>query len=717
MSSLRAAPRSAPSNKDTAVSDQGDMPILSSPSGRMGAIEPFSATCRDLVLAEMPSLLDGLFRRMDEALKDLADKAESDARFRACLDVMQRLRRRRTAFKSRFLAELDAGWAALDADAIMPIEPRPGPPRVEEAAPAGQREEGLVLANLVSKAESRYRTELEALRGLVAARRGREIKDIGSDPLGPFAICEAFRTTLQSIGGLDLSTRLVLYKLFDKQVMDALGGLYARCLACVDAPAFPGASPVPSVPDAQAPSGGGASSAFDRLRLLLRGRRGYSRSAPGAVLVQTEELLSVLSRLEAQSARGAVDASQVDLLRRRLREELRLRVGPSVGCALVQADEDTLDLVFLLFERILRGRALPDAIKALIARLQIPIAKVALADKSFFEDRDHPARRVLNHLAETARGWVDDGERSPEGVYGRIRWAVEEVLAGYGGDPDIFARLDAVLCVPLAREREQARASEAGARRALEERERRVGVQALVRGVIDERLGAYDEVPDVVSSLVYEGWEQVMLAAYGDGGTAGARWRSALATLDRLLWSVQPKLVDEDRRELLRGIPELLRVLRESLAEVAYDPRRLAAGFRELQALHIAALRRAEGPGGVATEASRHAPARALPPGGPAPVSVGGRGKGAERPPAAGLRIGSWVEMRRGEGPMRAKLAWHGAASGLHLFVDRRGQKAMEVGEEDLQTLFAQGMAVIVDEETPLVDRALQTLVQSLERA
>jgi hypothetical protein len=687
------------------------MSICFEPNGRAAVPDPASAACRDLVLAEMPSLLGGLFPRMDEALNDLADKAESDARFRACVDLMQRLRRRRAAFESRFLAELDAGWAALDADPGMSVAPRPEPLPADEAAPAGQREEALALANLVSKAESRYRDELEALRGLPTARHGQDRRGSGPDLFGPLAICEAFRAALQTIDARDLSIRLVLYKLFDKQVMDALGGLYARCLASV------GASPVPSGPDAKAASGEEASSAFDRLRLLLQGRRARARVAPGAVLVQTQELLSVLSRLEAQAAGGAVDASQGDLLRRRLREELRQRVAPATGCALVQADEDTLDLVFLLFERILQGRALPDAIKTLIARLQIPIAKVALADRSFFEDRDHSARRVLNLLAETARGWVDDGERSPEGVYGRIRWAVGEVLAAHGSDPGIFARLDAALRVPLAREREQARASEAGVRRAIEERERGVSVQALVRGVIDERVGAYDEVPDVVSSLVYEGWEKVMLAAYADGGTAGARWRSALATLDRLLWSVQPKLMDEDRRELLRGIPELLRVLRESLAEVTYDPRRLAAGFRELQALHLAALRRAEGPAGAVAKPARPATAITLASSGVALLPAVGSGADAERSPAAGLRIGSWVEMRRGEGPMRAKLAWHGAASGLHLFVDRRGHKAMEVGEADLQTLFAQGMAVIVDEETPLVDRALLTLEQSLGRA
>jgi len=224
-------------------------------------------------------------------------------------------------------------------------------------------------------------------------------------------------------------------------------------------------------------------------------------------------------------------------------------------------------------------------------------------------------------------------------------------------------------------------------------------------------------VPAVISALLYEGWQEVMLAAYLRGGTGGEEWQNALATVDRLLWSVQPKVEYGDRRELLRGIPELLRTLRESLAGVSYDQRRLARWFKELQALHIAALR---GSGPAQAEAASP-PATVGGDTGIRPESAGQpqvqRGGTAPSKPAERLAVGTWVEIRRSDaGVLRAKLAWRSPESGLHLFVDRTGHKALELSDRELASLLEHGTATILgDVEAPLVDRALETLLQSLK--
>jgi hypothetical protein len=70
-----------------------------------------------------------------------------------------------------------------------------------------------------------------------------------------------------------------------------------------------------------------------------------------------------------------------------------------------------INLIAMVFECILEDRNVPDSLKALIARLQIPMLKVAVLDKSFFSRTSHPARRLLNEIAEAAMGWGDcDGE-------------------------------------------------------------------------------------------------------------------------------------------------------------------------------------------------------------------------------------------------------------------------------------------------------------------
>jgi len=50
----------------------------------------------------------------------------------------------------------------------------------------------------------------------------------------------------------------------------------------------------------------------------------------------------------------------------------------------------------MLFDFILDDKNLVDSVKSLISRLQIPLIKIALQDKSFFSNKSHPARKFLN---------------------------------------------------------------------------------------------------------------------------------------------------------------------------------------------------------------------------------------------------------------------------------------------------------------------------------
>lgn len=79
---------------------------------------------------------------------------------------------------------------------------------------------------------------------------------------------------------------------------------------------------------------------------------------------------------------------------------------------LEEADEDVINLVAMLFEFMLDDSSVPDAFKALIARLQIPLLKVAVLDKSLLSCTQHPARRLLNDIASAVIGWSPPHDHS-----------------------------------------------------------------------------------------------------------------------------------------------------------------------------------------------------------------------------------------------------------------------------------------------------------------
>jgi hypothetical protein len=74
------------------------------------------------------------------------------------------------------------------------------------------------------------------------------------------------------------------------------------------------------------------------------------------------------------------------------------------------ADGQTIDVVSMLFDFFFDDEALPAPIKVLIGRLQIPILKVAILDKEFFNQKKHPARKLLDSISRASLGWGDNNK-------------------------------------------------------------------------------------------------------------------------------------------------------------------------------------------------------------------------------------------------------------------------------------------------------------------
>ncbi len=68
----------------------------------------------------------------------------------------------------------------------------------------------------------------------------------------------------------------------------------------------------------------------------------------------------------------------------------------------------TIDVVGFLFDYIFRDASIPPRFRVILAGLQIPILKAALADRDFFVDKDHPARRLIEELTAAAVGADED---------------------------------------------------------------------------------------------------------------------------------------------------------------------------------------------------------------------------------------------------------------------------------------------------------------------
>jgi hypothetical protein len=701
----------------------------------------FVGDCARLLGERLPALWETLFGKLDDALYNLADKSTNDLGYRVYFDAREIIGKQRRRLESDFSSRVlqEAG------DVIARV--REPEPRADAALgfenlaliAESDLEEILAMENLVSKAESRYRAELMEMDRRLAALMGRSERGSGENPFAPAALCKAFRDALAALPPFEPSVKLVVYKLFDRHVMDRLGDFYRCCLS--DARYDPSVVATPIARRANAPTptsltdvaSGIEGSAersidtlsipFDVLRTLLARRRPCHVVAcdAGRVTVPTAELLRLLSRLDVGSGPAKGAAGPETLLRARLSEALG-STAERPARALAERDEDTLDLVFLFFEQLLAGSAIPDPIKVLLGRMQIPVAKLALLDKGFFSDRAHPARALINEICRAALGWSEDDGRDSDGLYGMIERVIERLVLDFDGDPELFARLGRYFRAYVAREESFARAAveaagqgesavDGGAAVASADRtharaEPADASDALVAAAIDERLAAYAQVPSAVESLVREGWSRVLLDVHRAQGPESRDWQAALELIDRLLWSVCAKPTAEERRQLLSRIPRLFETLRRCLSEAGCDPRLAAGWLRELQTLHLDVLQ------GTAVGAVLGV------------ESGGGSGdlvRDASRPRATapGCRVGDWTEWTR-DGAARARLklvAWSPERDELML-VDRKGRSRTRMSARDFDAAMESGHASILGNgEKPMADEALRTLLTRLRQA
>jgi hypothetical protein len=715
--------------------------------------------CRRVVERGLPKLTAGLFEQLDDTLYELAGRAGTDQLQTAYFDAMRTVRRQRQAMETRFV-----DGVLEDYDRFWEWGPRSLAPRSAPAGAGGglalvepgELEESLTLADLVAKGENSFRRELQGLGQRFAVLLGGQDVEFASLPLGPAGLCHRFQHASRVLD-LDARVRLVLYKQFDRSLMHPAGGLYEELNALlghagirpppaapgrvvVTAPARPAAAgsragapapgqaqdsggsgaergPGPGSAEPAATPGEVARTALEVFRALqsvlteYRASRGIALPESAATVARPE-LLTTLSQLQQDAAGPGAGPD----LRRQLSDRLQLGAADAPRRSLEPADGDTLDVVALLFEFLLGDPALPDPIKVLIARLQIPLVRVALLDKSFFSRKLHPARRLLNNLARAAVGWNAGDDPSSQALYARIESVVSRVLAGYGDDPALFGQLNEEFEGFLEKDRRLAEIAEARTRQVVRGKEQLRVAKAAVAGELEARLRSVPHLPPVVRELLENGWRDVLLLTFLRQGPDSGAWRESLALADQLLWSVQPKQDQTERQALLRGIPDLLRRLREGLTGISYDQHEVARLFKGLQTCHVACLR-----GGVAEGCPGRQGLAGGIPGGPGPDVAPAAGSEAHDRffrCAEALPMGAWLEFRDEAGDhSRVRLSWKSDVSDAMVFVNRRGAKVLEMTTAGVARALRDGVArTLGDIDVPILDRALERLLEHRRR-
>lgn len=407
-----------------------------------------------------------------------------------------------------------------------------------------------------------------------------------------------------------------------------------------------------------------------------------------------------------------------------------------LGSQLGPIDVMTLDIVALLFDFILDDQRIPDALKALIGRLQIPVLKVAMLDKDFFSHKNHPARMLLDALAAAAFGW-DASEGHEGGLYLKIDSLVQAILDGYDNDVEIFNTALTDLRAFLAEEQDTALLHVDRSARVIHSQEQEDLAGQVAHDEVQSRLIG-TQTPEIIREYVQSHWQPWLAALYLEPGADSPAWAAALANLDDLVWSVQPKLVAADRKRFLETLPGLLKRLDADLLAMGLPTTEHGHFFADLVTCHADAVK-AEAHETLSTavnaeptletdlalpmEAPRAEDFQSIPETSePLPeqallVTTPEMDAPSMRPTGlACMQRGTWIEYRQDDGtPLRAKLFWISPLKGLYLFTNRLGQRAISITAEGLERKLHSGEVTLV-EDASLVERAVSHIVEKLQQ-
>jgi hypothetical protein len=252
-------------------------------------------------------------------------------------------------------------------------------------------------------------------------------------------------------------------------------------------------------------------------------------------------------------------------------------------------DHMVIDVVGSLFDQILSDSRVPPQMARQIARLQLPVLRVALMDASFFSSRRHPVRRFVNRIASLACAFDDFSDGPGKQFLARVSELVKEIVEGDFDQVEVYAaKLEAIETFISSQTQRDAKAN--GAASLLEGKESELRVQQrymlqLQQALQPVTLQAY------LREFLAQVWSQALVVtARRDGHDAASTKRLRQVAVE-LVMSVQPKGSLPMRKRFLMQLPGLMKDLNEGLKLIGWPDPAQKTFFGQLLPSHAESLK------------------------------------------------------------------------------------------------------------------------------
>ncbi len=703
-----------------------------------------------LLANELARQLEHMLVDYEQQLFRLAGQARNPGVQGMHFETLRALRQNRADVVPRFLAGLDDSLSRIGESATVSAAAAPVMFRDMRLIDHAEASEDAVLRTMAIRQESRASLALQLLGQRFGVLAGAPAFDAECLPVGPQQLGRLLQAASEVLQ-FDADARHLLLRTFERHVLggyeplvEMMNALLARHNvlpglsfvplrkrpraqqrehsgppSAASADAHRSSEPLALEDPRQAPHTGwmgdegksdpvAETAAFDMLQQLLAGRRSLLGKLRPASTIQarahaplpTQQVLSVLGRLQGTSPPPRSVAE--------VRQKLLLEGRPPGGepIALSREDSDTFELLGLLYTEI--GRELREGApsSALMERLQVPLLRVALQDREFFVRQHHPARQLLNAVAESGARWLGEDDADPQ-LGEQLQQAVEHVVENYDGDPRVFEAANHALQEKLHSMARKADVTERRHVEAARGKEKLVLAKQRAATVIDEATRD-QRLPKFLRTLLSQAWADVLTLTLLRHGEDSEEWQWQLQATGQIVAANGNGTPAPEG--LGRQIESALTQVGYHVDEAAVIARRLTAGIAEGEddaASRTELAMKLKARARLGEESDAKAPP--LQPRTPAEEACYGQ--------LRTLPFGTWFEFvsnQQGD-VVRRRLAWFSSVTNNALFVNQRGHRIGEHSLDALARMMATGQALIVRaNKGRLVDRAWQATLNAL---
>jgi Protein of unknown function (DUF1631) len=370
------------------------------------------------------------------------------------------------------------------------------------------------------------------------------------------------------------------------------------------------------------------------------------------------------------------------------------------------------------------------------ARLQMPVLRVAVSEPDFFAATEHPARRLIDRMGACVMGF--DSHSSPLGE--TLEKEIKRVVQVVEAYPDTGRRVfqtvlnefEKFLENYFSKDNETTRKGVSLAQQ-VEQRE-----TLAIQYTIELRKMLSDvPVQEGVRDFLFQVWADVLAMTAVKSGKFGEEIKEMKGAAADLIWSASAKVTRDERADVIRRLPPLLKLLRDGMqnAGVAVTKQdehiqtlndSLAAAFtaktasipharlEELKA-RLETLEELlpeaddmEIDSNMVMDLSGHESAE---------LEVVASGGSAPTPAMLAwtrdLQVGGWYKLDYRDRNEAVQLAWQGMRKQLHLFVSPQGRGIL-FQQHRLAAFLQSGLLVPAQDES-LTTRATRNAMAKLD--